>query len=470
MCSNAQASEVSKAMARKPSYSQHMNHSSAIPHREPKTSGVPAQIMGPRVLLLLSALALLLLGFVMVYSASSIVALSEGESTESYFIKQVVFALIGVVGCVIIWKFIPLRLWQSPFIWVIWGIGIALLLATVFVGDAAYGAQRWVFGLQPSEFTKIVFVIMAAKLLNEYREGELSFASMVGQAFLVILLPIGIFLLYLQSDLGTTMICLVGVFIVMWLGEIPLRLMLGIALAGVVLVLLASTVGYRQDRMIFMNPWQDELGDGYQLIHSFYAFAEGGLFGVGLGNSREKFLYLPMSETDFIYAIIGEELGLIGAFLVVVLFLVFLFAGMRIARLSPDGFSAMVAGGLTAMVVFQAFLNIGCVVGLLPTTGKPLPFISSGGSSLIASLFMLGVILSTSQASQEPNVYEQRRNDLRVLRAQDPLQGMSSRSYSGSARSGMQQRDSQRMSSSYRNTSSQRGASNRSRSQGRRRR
>lgn len=393
--------------------------------------------MGPRILLLLSALALLLLGFVMVYSASSIVALSEGESTESYFIKQVAYAVVGIVGCLIIWKFIPVRWWQGPFIWVVWGLGVVLLIATALVGDAAFGAQRWVFGLQPSEFTKIVFLIMAAKLLNEYRIGQLTFGNMVAQAFIFIALPIGLFLLVLQSDLGTTMICLVGIFIVMWLGEVPLKVMAVIALAGVALVLLASTVGYRQDRFAFIDPWNDGkegLGSGYQLIHSFYAFAEGGLFGVGLGNSREKFLYLPMSETDFIYAIIGEELGLIGAFSVVILFLVFLYAGMRIARSSPDNFSSMVAGGLTAMLVFQAFLNIGCVVGLLPTTGKPLPFISSGGSSLIASLFMLGVILSVSQASGGPSIYEQRRDDLRILRPRDSGGTSFSRSSSGATR------------------------------------
>lgn len=459
-------------MARQASYSPQSKQLPANSRKESKGSSVPASIMGPRILLLLSALALLLLGFVMVYSASSIVSLSEGGSTESYFIKQVVFAVVGIVGCVIIWKFIPLRWWQSPFIYVIWGIGIVLLLATALVGDAAFGAQRWVFGIQPSEFTKIVFLIMAAKILNEYCQGILTFKDMVIRAFIFIALPIGIFLLVLQSDLGTTMICLVGIFIVMWLGEVPLKVMAAIAIAGVFLVIAASTVGYRADRFIFVDPWNDGkggLGTGYQLIHSFYAFAEGGLFGVGLGNSREKFLYLPMSETDFIYAIVGEELGLIGAFAVVVLFLIFLYAGMRIARSSPDSFSAMVAGGMTAMVVFQAFLNIGCVVGLLPTTGKPLPFISSGGSSLIASLFMLGVILSVSQASGGPSVYEQRRDDLRVLRARDPGEASSRRSSSESTRRSTR-KSSDRTTSRSGSRSTRSSGSNRSGSQSGRRR
>ena len=137
---------------------------------------------------------------------------------------------------------------------------------------------------------------------------------------------------------------------------------------------------------------------------------------MGLGNSREKF-YLPEAETDFIFAIIGEELGLVGALLVIALFLVILYSGMRIAKEAADDFGAMVAGSCTLMLVFQAFLNIGCVVGLLPTTGKPLPFVSSGGSSLIATFIMVGLILSVSQEAGRPSIYEQRRADLRVVRA-----------------------------------------------------
>ena len=194
--------------------------------------------------------------------------------------------------------------------------------------------------------------------------------------------------------------------------------MLGV---GVLFALVAIVfTGYRSDRMLFLDPWDDGeggYGNGWQLIHSFYAFADGGLFGVGIGNSREKYLWLPEAETDFIFAIIGEELGLVGALAVVALFMLLLWAGMRIARSAPDNFGAMVAGSCTIMIVFQAFLNIGCVIGLLPTTGKPLPFISSGGSSLIATLIMVGLVLSVSQAAGAPSVYDRRRDDLRVVRA-----------------------------------------------------
>lgn len=387
-------------------------------------SEVPAAIMWPRIVIMLTTLALVLLGFVMVYSSSSIVALNEGVSTESYLIKQIMFAVVGVIACIIVWKFIPYYLWLGPFVWVAWGLSMVLLVMTAVMGSVGYGAQRWVdlgvTGIQPSEFAKIAFLLMSARILLKYREGDMTFRDMLVQAFILVLVPL-LFMYRSQSDLGTTLICFVGILMVMWLGEVPLKVIVGIIVLGLLFAVAASSFGYRQDRFVFLDPWSDGeggLGSGYQLVHSYYAFAEGGLFGVGLGNSREKFLYLPMSETDFIFAIIGEELGLLGAMAVIILFLVFLWAGLRIARSAPDTFGSLLAGGFTAMIVFQAFLNIGCVIGVLPTTGKPLPFISAGGSSLVASLIMFGIIMSVSNASTAPSVYEQRRADLRIVKAQ----------------------------------------------------
>ena len=387
------------------------------------TSIAAPDVTGPRLILLLCVLGLTLLGFVMIYSASSISAISEEIDSASYLFDQLKFAVVGVVAMFVLWKFVPYRFWEGPAIWVIWGIAVALLLLTAIMGLSALGAQRWLrlgpISLQPSEFVKIALVLMAARLFSEFRMGLTDGRTFVVQVLIFIIAPTG-FLFATQSDLGTTAIIALGVLGVMWLGEVPLRTML-IVIAGFAVFALGATVfsSYRGDRFLYLNPWndgEDGYGRGYQIIHSYYAFAEGGIFGSGLGNSREKYLYLPESETDFIYAIIGEELGLIGAVAVIIVWLVMLWAGMRIARAATDNFGAMIAGALTIMLVFQAFLNMGCAIGVFPTTGKPLPFISSGGSSLIASFMMIGLILSVSEDTGGRSIYEGRRDDLRVVR------------------------------------------------------
>lgn len=388
--------------------------------------------MAPRIILLLSVFALILLGLVMIYSTSSVIALAKAESVDAVnpmadVLGQLRYAVIGVVLAVIIWKFLPCSLWRSNLVYVVWGLAAVLLVATMFlgVGDDEWGARRWLllgpFSLQPSEFAKIALVLVAARLFADLREELISVRAFFVMAFVLILAPI-LLILGKQSDLGTAMICVVGILAVMWLGEVPARVML--IIVGVVVALgLVGIFGteYRRARfMVFLDPWNDGeggYGTGYQLIHSLYAISGGGVFGVGLGNSHEKFLYLTQSDTDFIFAIIAEELGLVGAFGVVVLFVLFLYAGMRIARAASDNFGTMVAGGLTLMIAFQAFLNIAMVIGWFPVVGKPLPFISSGGSSLIATLIMVGLILSVSQEAAAPTIYDRRRADLRVVRA-----------------------------------------------------
>ena len=393
------------------------------PSRGP--SALPAEVFGPRILLLLSVLALTLIGLVMVYSASSIRAIDAGEWPASYLVRQVGFAVVGIVCCVAIWKLLPYHRWTGRLVWVVWGAAVSLLIVTAVIGTTELGAQRWVnigpVSLQPSEFAKIALLLMAARILNDFRNGSLTLKALFVHILLLIVIPL-VLIYRTQSDLGTTLICFFGILAVMWLGEVRLSVIVGVLVAGALFALAASFLtGYRSNRLVFLNPWDDGQGgldSGYQLIHSLYAFSEGGLFGVGLGNSREKFLYLPEPQTDFIFAIIGEELGMLGALLVIALFCCLLYAGMRIVRQAPDNFGMLLAGGCTLMIVFQAFLNMGCVIGLLPTTGKPLPFISYGGSSLIASFCMLGIILSVSQAEGAPDVYAQRRADLRVIRVE----------------------------------------------------
>ena len=415
----------------------------------------PAHIMAPRIIMLLSVLALVLIGFVMIYSTSSVITLANADAPDAAnpmadVLGQVRYAVAGLVLAAAIWKFLPCSVWRGPFVYVAWGLAAILLVATMFigVGDEEWGARRWLVlgsaSLQPSEFAKIVLVLVGARLFADLREGVLTFRAFFVQIFVLVLAPI-LLILAKQSDLGTAMICVVGILAVMWLGEVPARTM-AIVAGLVVAVGIVGVVSepYRMSRlMVFLDPWNDGkegFGTGYQLIHSLYAIAGGGLFGVGLGNSHEKYLYLTQSDTDFIFAIIAEELGLAGALVVIALFALFLYAGMRIARSATDNFGTMVAGGLTIMIAFQAFLNIAMVVGWFPVVGKPLPFVSSGGSSLIATLAMVGLILSVSKEAAAPTIYERRRADLRVVRAASDTGHTTASARSGRGRAGANRR------------------------------
>lgn len=388
-----------------------------------KRAVAAADSMAPQLILVFAVVILTLIGCVMIYSSSIAEAIDDEVPAISFLTDQLLFIAVGAFAAFVLWRYIPSRVWRGPALWGIWLVAVALLALVALMGIVGLGAQRWLvlgpISLQPSEFAKIALVLMAANLFCEYREGSGTVAQILTKAFVLIGIPVA-FLYVTQSDLGTTVIIAVGILAVMWLGEVPLRVIGGICLLGVIFILLAIFgTGYRSDRMLYLDPWNDGQGGqgkGFQLIHSYYAFSEGGLFGVGLGNSSEKF-YLPEAETDFIFAIIGEELGMVGALFVVVLFIALLYAGMRIANSARSDFSTMMAGSCTIMLVFQAFLNIGCVVGLLPTTGKPLPFISSGGSSLIATFIMVGLILSVSREDAGPSIYEQRRANLRIVRA-----------------------------------------------------
>ncbi|MCH4220881.1 MAG: putative lipid II flippase FtsW [Eggerthellaceae bacterium] len=394
-------------------------------HRRQKSSAILSgsrDIVIPRVILIVAVFALTVIGLMMVYSSSSIEAIDAGTNPLSGLAKQCGVTLFAIALCAVIARCIPYYVWLDKVLNVFWGISILLLILTMVMGTRMLGAQRWLvigpINFQPSEFAKVVIVLTMARIVYKARTDNRSLGWIASNSAIYVLLLL--LLIYVaQSDLGTTAICLVGILTVLILGDMPWQ-PLAILVAVICVLGFAAIflVGYRSDRMAFLNPQADALGSGYQLIRSFYAFGSGGLFGVGIGNSTEKYLYLPESDTDFIFAILGEELGLVGAFVVIVLFVAILIAGFKIARKAPDMFGTMVAGGCTAMLVFQAFLNIGCVIGIFPTTGKPLPFISSGGSAMIGSYLLVAMILSVSFASgSSSGIFDRRRDDLRIIHA-----------------------------------------------------
>lgn len=366
-----------------------------------------------------STLALIVIGLVMVYSSSSIVFFVEKGDAASEVMKQIFFAVVGLsIAAVFAFYFNESKLFGS-FVLGFWGLCMIGMVLTALMGTVGLGAKRWLYigpiSIQPAEFMKIALVLAAVYLGTKYTNGEVQGRDFGFQVAILIVLPLGMILL-LQSDMGSTAICAIAILAVMWLLGVDNKAMLiviGILIIGAISAILLKS--YRSDRMIFLNPWSDPDGNGYQLIHSFLALGAGGFFGTGIGNSFEKMDYLPEAETDFIFAIIGEELGLVGTVGVIILFLIFLYGSMMIAMNAQTKQGAIVAATLAIMLVFQAFLNMACVTGIMPLTGKPLPFISSGGSSMISSCLMVGIILSIALSPQKKNNSQERRDRLHVV-------------------------------------------------------
>lgn len=352
-------------------------------------------------LLVLSASSLVLIGLVMVLSASSVSAYQRYGSSFLFFKRQLAYAAVGTVGLVIAAR-MAYRAWTrlcAPLL-----LGTIALLVLVLVpafGTRAGGAVRWIaigpITVQPSEIAKLAVVVFAAALLSR----RLRWLADPRQLALPLVPVIAVIaaLVMLQPDLGTTIIVVTSVFVLAFAAGARLR---HLALGGLVTGLLgfasmyAST--YRWARFTsFLDPGADPQGAGYQVIQSKIALASGGWLGVGLGTSRQKWGYVPNAHTDFIYSIIGEELGIIGALVVLVLLGTLLYAGLRIAVRAPDAFGRLLASGITAWFGVQALANLGAVTGMLPITGVPLPFVSFGGSSLVVSMIAVGILLSIAR-------------------------------------------------------------------------
>ncbi|MCL2530243.1 MAG: putative lipid II flippase FtsW [Coriobacteriia bacterium] len=361
---------------------------------------------------------LLIFGLVMLYSASSISSYNLYGDYTAVFFRQTVFIAIGV-GIVLLLALIPYQRYALSICAIALGVTIILLILVLLDGSDALGARRWIdlgfTTLQPSEFAKIALMLVMAHLVDRCRENGYS-KGLIGVMILACIIPIG--LIIIEPDLGTTIIAVVGILAVLWFGGVPKRivvvLVLGLALFAVIAIIGS---GFRLTRITaWLDPWSDPQASGYQLLNSYYAFGGGGIFGVGLGLSRQKFNWLPQSENDFIFAIVGEELGLIGALAVMLLFVGLVFVTLKIARDAPDALGSMIAGAAGVAIGAQAFLNMLCVVGAMPITGKPLPFFSAGGSSIISTMILVGLILSVSLQSTGVSAYDIKREQFSLVR------------------------------------------------------
>lgn len=357
------------------------------------------------LVLFAATLALLAIGLVMVYSASSIVAFDRLADSAYFLKRQAAWIGVGLVG---LWvarsiHYPRLRMLTVPLL-----ILAGLLLVAVFVpgiGRAAGGARRWIAlgpaAFQPVELAKLAVLLYVAQFVasrgpevRDLRRGVLPPLA-VTAALAVLVLR--------QPDTGSALLLGVLTMTVLFIGGARLRhLTLVAGLVAPVAAAVIALADYRVTRLLaYLNPWQDPQGSGFHTIQSLLAFGSGGLLGDGLGAGRQKFFYLPERHTDFIFAIVGEELGLLGTMGVLLLFALFAYRGYRIARAAPDRFGLLLASGITAAITGQALFNMGVATGLLPVKGIPLPLVSYGGSSLIMTMIQIGVLLNISQYARD---------------------------------------------------------------------
>lgn len=351
----------------------------------------------------LIVLGLGIFGCIMVYSASSYVAEYRYGNPYFYLTKQIVGVALGAVAMFVFSKINYQKL--KKFKWA--GIIISIiLLALVFipvVGVENYGARRWInlgfFTIQPSEFAKFAFVLFAAAYLSENYEKVGKFKTLlpvlaVGTLFC--------FLIILEPNMSITMCMGLIMLFMLFVGGARMKhfMILGVPAAAAVPVLILIEPYRIQRFMAFLNPWANPQGEGFQLIQSLYSLGSGNLFGVGLFNSRQKYMFLPFSESDFIFSIIGEELGFFGATVLILVFAVLIFLLVKVAKNSRDRFGALLALGIASVIAIQVIINLCVVTGMIPPTGLPLPFISAGSTSIIVFMSAIGVCLNVNKNSR----------------------------------------------------------------------
>ncbi len=357
------------------------------------------------LVLLLTTLALMGIGLVMLYSSSSIMA-QQRYGDSMYFVKkQMLFALIGI-AVLIVSKNLPFGVYRR-LVYIILGVSLLSLIVVLLpqVGHRVGGARRWLrFGpisMQPAEFAKLALIIYISYSLAKKGDRVQEFSIGYLPHLLVSALFIG--LVVMQPDLGTAVTFAALVFLLLFVGGVRSRYLFATGIAVIPLLGLAiAQTSYRLERLLaFLNPWRDPSDSSFQLLHSLLALGSGGPLGVGLGSGQQKLFYLPEAHTDFILAVIGEETGLVGVSLVLLLYGLMVYKGIKIALRAPNRYGTYLAFGLTMVIGLQALINGAVVMGLLPTKGLPLPFISYGGSSLLSNLAAIGILLNISSRGKE---------------------------------------------------------------------
>ncbi len=359
-----------------------------------------------RINLFTVTVILICIGIVMIYSASSIYAWERYQDSAFFLKRHILFLAIGIVLTFLVMSidYKVFRKFSRPLLFISF-----FLLALVLIpgiGREVSGARRWfrfkVISFQPSELANLAVIIYVADFIA--RKGNLIKTFLKGFLPPLLILGAAALLILIQPDLGTVMAMGIVVFIMLFVAGARVSYLASVILASLpALYLLIFRVPYRRMRiMAFLNPWVDPRGSGFQIIQSQIALGSGGMFGVGLGHSMQKLFYLPAAHTDFIFSIIGEELGLGGTIAVIILFVILILEGLKVVKNAPDKFGYFLALGLVSMISIKAIINIGVSCGLLPTKGLPLPFISYGGSSFIFDLVSVGILMNIARTGEYP--------------------------------------------------------------------
>ncbi|MCJ7807052.1 MAG: putative lipid II flippase FtsW [Clostridia bacterium] len=352
-------------------------------------------------ILLLVTLLLLAFGLLMVFSASFVIA-AESKGDPYYFLKrQALWIAIGVAGMFCISCFPYHKLKRLSVIILLLNFIFLGLIYSGFGSDLGVEARRWlVFGpivVQPAEFSKLALIIFTAAYMSSRKLNFKKLAN--GSLIPLVLAMIVFFMIQSQPDLSTALIVLIGSLLVIFLAGVPIYQVAGLSLSLMpFLIYFTIKQDYRVQRLLtFIDPWAEPSGSGYQIIQSLYALGPGHIFGSGLGRSQQKLFYLPEPQNDFIFAVIGEELGFIGTVTVLLFYLIFFWRGFQIAMKAPDLFGSLLAAGITFIIAAQVLINVAVVTGSLPVTGINLPLISAGGSSVFFTLLGIGILLNISK-------------------------------------------------------------------------
>lgn len=386
---------------------------------------VPERYMSPRLILIAVTAFLVIFGLVMIFSASSIEATSE-QGDAAYYVKRQAFCAVLGLGLAVGVAFFDYHAFCSKAgTWVIWILATLLLAAVMVAGSTAGGATRWIplgpIRLQPSEFAKVALLFVAAVCATDFsRSSKSELLGVLGKTVFFVGVPVALILI--EPDKGTTAIIAIMVFVLFVGAGLPTKLIFRVAFVVIVIAaIFVLSDSYSRARVVsFLDPWADAYDSGYQVTQGFIGFGTGGIFGVGLGMSREKYFYLPEAHTDFIFAIIGEELGLVGTLLVVFCFALIAYEGLKIARNAPDLTGRLIATGAVTLLETQFFLNVLGVLGWFPLSGKPLPFLTYGGSSLMTSMMLVGAMVNVSIRSRLPETeHDVRRRQMSLVAEED---------------------------------------------------